>query len=184
MNSSAQLILDELTATLALIDERQLDFLCGELLVPSRRVFVMGVGRVLISLKAWVKRMRHLGIDINYVGDETELPMREDDLLIVGSSSGESTLPVAIAQIAKRLGGEVFYVGCTSESTIAKLSDAQLIVRGRTKYAHPDEYPSRQPMSTLFEQQLYLLGDVIALEVMKYRGWSEDDIRGQHANLE
>lgn len=57
------------------IDEEQLDALVDALMTPNRRVLCVGVGRVLISMKAWVKRLLHLGVDINYVGAETEGPV-------------------------------------------------------------------------------------------------------------
>lgn len=179
-----ELVLDELSSTLPTVDDGQFDALVDALTVPDRRILVMGVGRVLISLKAWVKRMRHLDMDINYVGDETELPVGPDDLVLVASASGESKLPIAIAKIAKDLGTELVYVGCTPGSSIDMLADVHLILPGRTKFAHPNGYPSLQPMSTLFEQELFLLGDVVALEVMWRRGWTEDSIKDRHANLE
>ena len=181
---SIDLILRELNETLPKLDEAQFEAFLTELTRPNRRVLLMGVGRVLIALKAWVKRLSHLGIDINYVGSENEQPVHEGDLLVVGSSSGESALPVAIAGIAKKLGANVAYVGCSPESTVAKLADVKLLLHGRTKYACANEYPSQQPISQLFEQQLFLLGDVIALELMARNGWTEADIKHHHANLE
>jgi 6-phospho-3-hexuloisomerase len=181
---STELILSELNATLPRIDRRDYETLLDELAKPGRRVLLMGVGRVMISLKAWVKRLCHLGMDMNYVGSEDEQPLHEGDLLIVGSSSGESVLPVAIAKIAKRLGADVFYIGCSPQSTVAGLADHRLILSGRTKFAEKTEFPSKQPMSSLFEQQLYLLGDIIALDVMERNGWTEADIKAHHANLE
>lgn len=181
---STQLILKELADTLPTIEDAQFDALVDALLVPGRRVELMGVGRVLISLKAWVKRMKHLEIDINYVGNETEPPVRPGDLVVIGSASGESKLPVAIARIAKDKGAQVAYVGCTPGSTVDQLADIKLYLKGRTKFPNGNEYPSKQPMSSLFEQELYLLGDVIALEVMDRRGWVEEDIKDRHANLE
>ena len=180
---SVNLILQELNDTLPQLDEPQVEAFLTELTRPNRRVLLMGVGRVLIALKAWVKRLSHLGIDINYVGSENEQPLHEGDLLVVGSSSGESVLPVAIATIAKKLGATVAYVGCSPESTVSRLAETRLLLRGRTKYACANEYPSRQPMSQLFEQQLFLLGDVIALELMARNGWTEADIKRHHANL-
>lgn len=184
MNEYTELILRELGETLPTVDENQLHTLVDEICIADRRIYVMGVGRVMISLKAWVKRLKHLAININYVGDETEMPLRPDDLLIVGSSSGESVLPKEIARIAKKLGGKIFYIGCSSHSTIACEADFHLIMKGRTKLKRPDEYQSSQPMSTLFEQQFYLLGDVVALMVMKKRNITEEDIKDCHANLE
>lgn len=183
-NQATELVLKELSETLPAIDEDEFSSFVDELLVPCRRVLVMGVGRVLISLKAWVKRLKHLDIDINYVGDETELPVGPDDLVVLGSSSGESKLVVEIGRIAKSIGAHVVYVGCTLGSSADQLADSRLILKGRTKFPTPNEYQSEQPMSTLFEQELYLLGDIIALEVMDRRGWSETDIKDRHANLE
>lgn len=181
---ATKLILDELSATLPTIDDAQFDELVTNLMIPGRRVLVMGVGRVLISLKAWVKRMRHLSIDINYVGDETELPVGSEDLVLIASASGESKLPAAIAKIAKNLGTTVAYVGCTPGSTVDELADIRVILPGRTKFAGPNNYPSKQPMSSLFEQELYLLGDVVALEIMERNGWDENTVKDRHANLE
>ncbi len=178
-----ELILDELAQSLRRIDNAQLDRFLEELIMP-RRVLCVGVGRVLISMKAWVKRMVHLSIDIDYVGSETERPIGKGDLLIVASSSGESVFPVSIARIAKQKGAAIAYVGCTKTSTCAMLADFCVLLPGRTKFAQSGEFASRQPMSTLFEQQLYLLCDILTLEIMGKKGWSEADIKDRHANLE
>ncbi len=177
-------ILQELEQAMARLDPAALDQLLDAMTVPGRRVLCVGVGRVLISMKAWVKRLRHLDIDLNFVGAETEEPIGKGDLLLVASASGESVFPVAIAQKAKSLGAEVYYIGCTVPSTVAQLSDGIVKLDGRTKFAHPDEIQSIQPMSTLFEQQLYLLGDVLALELMARKGWDEAYVKSRHANLE
>ena len=177
-------ILKELCETLPAIDDGEFSAFVEALTIPERRVLLMGVGRVMISLKAWIKRMKHLDIDINYVSSETEMPVAPGDLVVIASSSGESKLPLAIAHIAKELGATVAYIGCTPGSTVGQLADLRVILLGRTKFAAANEYPSRQPMSTLFEQQLFLLGDVIALEIMNRRGWTEADIKHRHANLE
>ncbi|MEA5010496.1 MAG: SIS domain-containing protein [Angelakisella sp.] len=183
LQQKSELITDELTRAMLQIDNTQAEAFVQELL-SARRVLVVGVGRVLISLKAWVKRMLHLGIDINVVGSETERPIFEGDMLIVASSSGESAVPKTIAAIAKEKGAHVAYIGCTANSTIAQMADSRLLLAGRTKYALPGEFASAQPMSTLFEQQLYLLGDAIALMVMEQKGLSEADVKSSHANLE
>lgn len=180
---SRSLVLDELTRSLAYVKPEEFNRLLDEIMLP-RRVLAVGVGRVLISMKAWVKRLVHLDIDINYVGSETERPVDTGDLLIVASSSGESMFPAGIAKIARQKGAKVAYIGCTPDSTAAGLSDFKLILPGRTKFARTGEFVSVQPMSTLFEQQLYLLGDILTLEVMHRKGWSETDIKNRHANLE
>jgi 6-phospho-3-hexuloisomerase len=178
-----RLVLDELVASLGMISTSEFDAFFAEL-SKKRRILIVAVGRVLISMKAWVKRLCHLDLDINFVGSETEGPIGKDDLLIVASSSGESMFPVGIAEIAKKKGAVVAYIGCSRESAAANLADIKLILAGRTKFARPDEFQSAQPMSTLFEQQLYLLGDIITLCLMKSRNLDEQKIKASHANLE
>ena len=179
-----QVILGELTSAMAQIDEGQLDALTEELIKPGRRVFCVGVGRVLLSMKTWVKRMYHLEIDINYVGSETEPALREGDLLLLASGSGESVFPVKIGEKAKGYGATIAYIGCTPGSSAERLSDLQVILPGRTKNSGDGGFATIQPMSTLFEQQLFLLGDALALEIMERRGLKEADVRAHHANLE
>jgi 6-phospho-3-hexuloisomerase len=178
-----EIILKELSLSMARIDDTEFEYFIDQLMLP-RRILVVGVGRVLISTKAWVKRMVHLNLDINYVGSETEMPVGDGDLLIAVSSSGESAIPVTIARIAKQKGAEVAYIGCSKDSTIAHMADYRILMAGRTKFNREGEFASVQPMSTLFEQQVYLLGDIISLEIMKKKGLNEEDIKNRHANLE
>ncbi|MDO5563933.1 MAG: sugar isomerase [Eubacteriales bacterium] len=179
-----KLILLELNDTLLAIDENKMDDLIEELCKKERKVFVVGVGRVLISLKSWVKRLCHMGIDINFVGSETEKPIQNTDLLIVASSSGESIFPYQIAKKAKKYNANIFYIGCTKDSSIDQISNNRLILKGHTKLSNVNEYKSIQPMSTLFEQQLFLLCDIIALEIMHKNSWNEEVVKEKHANLE
>jgi len=183
MKEHLDLVLEELSYSLNQIDEFEYNIFVNKLL-SADIVLIVAVGRVLISMKSWVKRMVHLGLNIDFVGSESEMPVGKNDLLIVASSSGESAIPKIIAKIAKEKRVSVAYLGCSPDSEIAHLSDLKLILKGKTKFNKPNEYQSKQPMSTLFEQQIYLLGDIIALDIMKKNGWCEDDIKNRHANLE
>ena len=62
------IVISELSNSLSSIDENQYKDFLSMLLRSNQKVLCVGVGRVLISLKAWVKRLVHLGIDINYFG--------------------------------------------------------------------------------------------------------------------
>lgn len=183
MEKYTDLVLNELSDTLRSIDEKDLLMLVNKL-NGAEYVVVVGVGRVLISLKAWVKRFNHLGIPMNYLGNETELPVSKNGLVLIASSSGESLIPLSIAKLSKKIGVQVAYIGCSPDSKISKLSDIRVILKGRTKRALEGEYHSKQPMSTLFEQQLFLLGDIIAMKIMEFRDLHESDIKIHHANLE
>jgi 6-phospho-3-hexuloisomerase len=177
------LILGELARALAAVDERQVeaavDALCG-----ANRVFVIGVGRAFLSLQAFAKRLNHLDIPATHVGAIDEPAITERDLLVVGSGSGESVVPVAIARKAKSLGARLLYVGSNPESTIASIADLILRIPCRTKLDRPNEIPSEQPMTSLFEQALLLLCDALSLLIMARKGIDPAAFAWAHANLE
>jgi 6-phospho-3-hexuloisomerase len=183
LEENRRLVLSELEEALGRISPGEFEAFVEELL-KERRILVAAVGRVLISMKAWVKRFRHLGLDINFVGSETEQPLGKDDLLIVASSSGETIFPLEMTKIARKREAVVVYIGCSPESSAAKLAVKRLFLAGRTKLAKTGEFNSKQPMSTLFEQQLYLLGDIITLELMRIKGIDEQVLKSRHANME
>jgi len=147
-------------------------------------VFCVGVGRVLVALQAAVKRFNHLGISTYYVGQIDEPPITPKDLLIVASGSGESLYPVAISQKAMNLGARIVYIGSNPNSTIRKISDLFVRIPVPSKVIVENTVDSQQPMTSLFEQCLFLLGDVLALMIMEEKRLGKDDLNHRHANLE
>ena len=69
----------------------------------------------------------------------------EDDCIIAISGSGETNTIVSAAKIAKNRGSKVLAVTSYPESTLGKLADTCLLVKGRTKKEVDDEnYMKRQ----------------------------------------
>lgn len=95
------IVAQECTAALDKISDAQSEAFI-EAILAADKVFFVGVGRVLLSLQAICKRFAHLGIGAHYVGEITEPAITDQDLLIVGSGSGESLFPVAIAKKPRR----------------------------------------------------------------------------------
>ncbi len=180
---SFNLILEECRTALSRIDPDSVDRLI-EAILAADKVFFVGVGRVLLSLQAMAKRLSHLGINAVVVGQITEPAITEKDLLIVGSGSGETLFPVAIAKKAKSLGAKIAHIGSNAESTIKPITDIFVRVPVRTKLARSDEIDSRQPMTSLFEQCLLLFGDTLALVIISRRNLNIQSLWQYHANLE
>jgi 6-phospho-3-hexuloisomerase len=178
-----RLILGELDRALCAVDGRQAAA-AAEALAAARHVFVIGVGRVFLSLQAFAKRLNHLQIPAFPVGSIDEPPIGEKDILVVGSGSGETIVPVAIARKAKSLGASILYIGSNMSSTVAGLSDLVLRIPCRTKLAREDEIPSQQQMTSLFEQALFLACDCLCLMIAARRGIDPLAAARAHANLE
>ena len=180
---SYKLILDEIHQAMEMVDPEQVDTL-AEALLSADKVFVIGVGRVMVSLQAFAKRLNHLGITTSCVGDINEPALTSKDLLIVGSGSGESVVPVSIARIADRHGACIAHIGSNPQSSLAPITDIFVRIPARTKLALPNEIQSQQIMSSLFEQSLYLLGDAVALLIARRQHLDLKSLWQHHANLE
>ena len=181
--NTKRLVLEELENTLSSIDQQQVEQLI-EAIIDADKVFVVGVGRVLLSLQAFVKRMAHLGIDIHYVGEITEPAITNNDLLIVGSGSGASLFPLGIAKKAHTIGAKIVHIGSNPTSEMKNIADFMVRIPVRTKLYLNDEIESSQPMTSLFEQSLYLLGDIIAKIIIDRKSLVLKDLWQHHANLE
>lgn len=176
-------IIKELSNTLDSVSEEQVSKLI-KLIENADKVFFVGVGRVLLSLEAIAKRLAHLGVRTYVVGQITEPAITEKDLLIVGSGSGESAVPLAIAKKAKKFNAKVAHIGSNPNSSMKEFSDLFVRIPVQTKLYLPDEISSVQPMTSLFEQSLLLLGDTIALQMVKEKNIDMKDLWQYHANLE
>jgi len=177
------LILDELRRAMEAVDPGQVEAFLDALQV-SDKVFVVGVGRVMLSLQAFAKRLNHLGIRTHCVGDINEPAITDKDLLVIGSGSGESLVPIAIAQKAHKYGARIAHLGSNPRSSLAPLADIFVRIPVSTKLYLPDEIQSEQIMSSLFEQSLYVLGDAVTLLLARRRDLDLTSLWQYHANLE
>lgn len=176
-------VLRELNTTLQNVSSKSVDQLI-EMIEVADNVFFVGVGRVLLSLEAMAKRLAHLGIKTYVVGQITEPAITENDLLIVGSGSGESMFPLGIARKAKSFNAKIVHIGANPESSMKELCNLFVRIPVKTKLNLPSETPSIQPMTSLFEQSLLLLGDIIALQLIDKKDINIDCLWQFHANLE
>lgn len=174
-------VINELDTVLSRINKNEIEQLMDALL-SAEKVFIIGVGRVKISLAALAKRLNHLGIKTWLVGDVNEPAITAHDLLLVGSGSGESLFPKNIASCAKKYDAKIAHLTSSPESSIAKMADVVVDFHCNSKSG--DGIKTIQPMTTLFEQSLLIFGDLICLELMNRKGLTFDQVARQHANLE
>ena len=174
----------ELERTLKSIDPSQLERLKNEIL-NADQVFFVGVGRVMLALQCMCKRLAHLGIKAHYVGEITEPAIKKDDLLIVGSGSGGSLFPLGIAKKARAaVDCTIVHIGSNPNSEMKEIADFMVRIPVRTKLYLEDEIDSCQPMTSLFEQSVLLLGDVLAKMIIEEENLDMKGLWQYHANLE
>ena len=177
-------VLVELERTLESIDGDSLERLVKEIL-EADQVFFVGVGRVMLALQCMCKRMAHLGIRAHCVGDINEPAITGNDLLIVGSGSGASLFPLGIAKKARTAADcKIVHIGSNPNSEMKDICDFMVLIPVRTKFYLADEIDSCQPMTSLFEQSVLLLGDILAKMIIEQKSLDMKSLWQYHANLE
>ena len=181
---TAEAVLSELRTTLGSVDTASFERLKDAILCADQ-VFFVGVGRVFLSLEAIAKRLAHLGVKAHCVGEITEPAITADDLLIVGSGSGSSLFPLGIARKAREaVDCTIVHIGSNPDSPMKEVCDFMVRVPVRTKQYLEDEIDSVQPMTSLFEQSLLLLGDSLAKMIIEEKQLDMKELWRYHANLE
>jgi 6-phospho-3-hexuloisomerase len=146
-------------------------------------VFMYGAGRSGFIGRCFAQRLMHLGINSCFVSDAITHQYTKNDLLILISGSGETTSPVAIAQKAKKIGGKIALLTGNVDSTIGKLSDCVLKIKGKSK----DKAISQEtlaPYTSLFDISTLSVLDSIGGTLMKILGVTEENIDKRHATIE
>jgi 6-phospho-3-hexuloisomerase len=177
-------VLRELDRTLAAISPQEAERVV-DLILGARRVFVAGAGRSGLAVKAFAMRLMHMGLDAYVVGETTTPGMGTDDLLVIGSGSGETGSLVPMAEKAKGLEGRIALVTIFPTSRIGKLADAVVRIPAPTPKADGDDgFTSVQPMGSLFEQSLLIFLDIVVMRLMGTKAIASAAMFERHANLE
>jgi 6-phospho-3-hexuloisomerase len=93
MNTTQYLaeIIKELNRSVDLISNDEAEKLVNGIL-ESKKIFVAGAGRSGFMAKSFAMRMMHMGIDAYVIGETVTPNFEKDDILIIGSGSGEKGL--------------------------------------------------------------------------------------------
>lgn len=162
-------------------------------LLDAKRVFVVGSGRSGLVVRAFAMRLMHLDMNVRVIGETITPSLRNDDLLVALSGSGETSFAVSAAKTAKGIGTKIVVITSYPGSTLAKLANHIVTLPGRTKIAliksHLDrqivgEYESLAPLGTLFEVTALVFLDSVIASLMVKLGRKEEELQARHANIE
>jgi len=158
----------------------------------KRVVGVVGAGRSGLVAKSFAMRLMHLGFNVFVIGETITPAIKDGDILLAVSGSGDTELTVSSAQVAKRVGAKVVSITSFLNSNLAKLSDVVLIVPGRVQRTRTVDYFSRQllgiheplaPLGTVFELSVSFLLDSMVTELMRLLNVKESDMLNRHSTV-
>lgn len=162
-------------------------------LMNAKRVFVLGAGRSGLVARAFAMRLMHLGMDVYVVGETITPAIRDGDVVVAVSGSGETDLVVGAASIAKKVGAKIAVVTSFPDSRLGKMADVVVVLPGRTRTETISEYVERElagehaslaPLGTLFEISASVFLDGVIAALMNKLNKKEKDLKERHANVE
>ena len=177
-------VLKEIEETLGEIDETIISNFALQIL-DAPRIFIAGVGRTGLVMRCFAMRLMHLGIEVQILRDITTTAVSKNDLLLIGSGSGETDSLLSLAKKANNIGVHILLVSIDPDSSIGNLAQECLKIPAPSpKLTHKQEMTSIQPMGSLFEQSLLLTLDCLAVLLMHKKGMDSESLFMYHANLE
>ncbi|KAG1362295.1 3-hexulose-6-phosphate isomerase [Cocos nucifera] len=170
-----------------------LDILVAEISVVAAaagKVFVHGVGREGLMMKALCMRLYHLGLSAHVVGDVTTPPIAAGDLLLASAGPGGFSTVDAICGVAKSAGARVALLTAQpgAGSIACRSADAVAYIPAQTMADDEEELRAprgvRLPMGSLYEGALFVLFEMVVLRLAEVLGQAPAHLRSRHTNLE
>ena len=182
MNEWLKTDLAELYALVEKIDALELETACRQIM-DAERVFVHGKGRSGLVMEMFAMRLMQAGLSAFVVGASTTPAIREGDLLVAGSGSGETAGVVSAARKAVEVKAKLVAITSRADSTLGKLADCRVIIPGETTKINLDQ-ESRIPLGSVLEQALLVMLDSASAYIAESLRQSNRMMMARHANLE
>ncbi|KAJ6339210.1 hypothetical protein OIU77_007213 [Salix suchowensis] len=160
------------------------------------RVFLYGVGREGLMLKALCMRLSHLGISTHFVFDMTAPPITSNDLLVASAGPGGFSTVDALCSLARSHGATVLLLtaqpetgSCVKHASVVCFVPAQTMADDKGDGdgdGDGEEEKSRplMPMGSVYEGALFVLFEMVVYKLGEALGQSPEAIRSRHTNLE
>ena len=172
---------NEISDSLALVDSESVEVLINRILKASK-IYVAGLGRSGLMLRAFAMRLMHLGFNVFVVGEIVTPAVEAGDLVIMGSGSGKTSSLVLMANKVREIGAELAILSVYPESDIGKFADYKIKIYGKSGKVTSD-VKSVQPGGNLFEQSMLILLDAMIIRIAELRDLDISQFK-RHANLE
>lgn len=170
-----------------------LDLLVNELTTiayQKGRIFLYGVGREGLMLKALCMRLFHLGLSAHFVFDMTTPPISASDLLIASAGPGGFSTVDAICSVARSNGGRVLLLtaqpvmgSCVKHADVVGYVPAQTMADDEGEEEKGKSRPL-MPMGSVYEGALFVLFEMVVYKLGEVLGESAEAVRSRHTNLE
>ena len=146
----------------------------------AKRIFISGAGRSKLVGNFLGMRLMHSGYDVSMVGEIVTPSIKNGDLLIIISGSGETEQLIAFTNKAKSVGAKIVLICSKSKSTIGDMADGVFQIGKNDSYATV----KGMPMGTVFELSTLCFLESVVSHLIWEKEIPEEKMRERHANME
>lgn len=172
-------VLADVASCVKSVDPHQVRVLV-DAIASKRRIFLIGTGRSGAMLRAMAVRLGHLDVAA-HVGGEPDCPeIKAGDLVLVGSGSGRTPVPLEHAIAARRAGASITLITTNPVSPIAKMAKVVIHVPA----AETPAESSHHTLRSLFEECLLIVCDCVCRMLQDKLGISTDEMQERHSAVE
>ena len=179
------IIVEEISTLFSKIEEKEVKKLVKSIEGKRKKgIYLIGQGRSGLMARAFAIRLMHLGFNVFVAGETLTPAVKEGDLVIACSGSGETGITCYLADKAKKIGAEIVAIVAKKDSKLARIADTVVTIPAPYKFLEVDKRDSIQHPGSLFEQGLLLLLDAVVVLLRERSGETYFNMNIRHANLE
>ena len=171
-------ILDEIKASVKLIDERTMFRLADEIL-DADRVFISGSERCDILIRSFAMRLAQLSINTYIVKDPTTPAIGKNDLLIMCTKSPDNRGVIDIAKKAYTANARIAFIAPKKGSQISDFANLTLLISTAANAG----IASLQSAGVIFEQSCFIIFETLAVHLKSRLNRSSEVLIKCKANL-
>jgi len=166
-----------------------------EMLLSTKRVFVMGAGRSGLVARAFAMRLMHVGLIVYVAGEMVTPACKKGDLVVAISGSGNTNTIADFGEVAKKVGTKLITITNNPDSRLGRISDIVITLKPREGTTPGDSgYESHAglngeskwltPLGTVFEITSMVFLDGIIARIIALRNLDEEQLQRRHTVLE
>lgn len=158
-----------------------------DLISHASRIVGHGCGRERLMIAGFVMRLHHLGLRVAMQGDMSAPPLGQGDLMLCSAGPGELATVTALMKVARAAGADVLFLTGQPDTPAAALATHVLTIPAQTM---ADDRPangapaSALPMGSLYEGAMFLLFEVMVLDLRDRLAVLPETMRARHTNME
>lgn len=154
-----------------------------EMIAETGVIVGYGCGREGLQVQGLVMRLHHLGLRASMQGAMNTPPLGPGDLFLCSAGPGELSTVTALMTVARKAGAGILFLTAEPECDAARMADHVLTVPAQTM-ARDIGGSSVLPMGSVYEGALFVLFEIMVLELKQRLGETSESMRARHTNME